>query len=269
MEARNIAEAPLLLREERGPIVVLTLNRPEARNPLSLALIEALHGAIIELGKCDPVRAIVLTAAGIAFSSGHDLKELTSHRNDPDRGRKFFAKTMNACSDLMLAIVRSPKPVIAAVNGIATAAGCQLVASCDLAVASRDARFATPGVNIGLFCSTPMVALSRNLSRKAAMEMLLLGELVSAVEAKELGLVNFVVEPKNVVNEAVELGRRIAEKPKRTLKMGKEAFYRQFEMPIDEAYRYAAAVMVENMLDEEAKEGIGAFLDKRRPNWPD
>jgi enoyl-CoA hydratase/carnithine racemase len=169
----------------------------------------------------------------------------------------------------MLAIVRSPKPVIAAVNGIATAAGCQLVASCDLAVASRDARFATPGVNIGLFCSTPMVALSRNLSRKAAMEMLLLGELVSAVEAKELGLVNFVVEPKNVVNEAVELGRRIAEKPKRTLKMGKEAFYRQFEMPIDEAYRYAAAVMVENMLDEEAKEGIGAFLDKRRPNWPD
>jgi enoyl-CoA hydratase/carnithine racemase len=176
---------------------------------------------------------------------------------------------MTACSDLMLAIVRSPKPVIAAVNGIATAAGCQLVASCDLAVASQDARFATPGVNIGLFCSTPMVALSRNLSRKAAMEMLLLGELVGAVEAKELGLVNVVVEPAQVVNEAVELGRRITEKPKRTLRIGKEAFYRQLEMPLEEAYRYAAGVMVENMLEEEAKEGIGAFLDKRRPNWPD
>jgi enoyl-CoA hydratase/carnithine racemase len=269
MEARNIVEAPLLLQEDRGSIAVLTLNRPEARNPLSLALIEALHAAIIKLGKRDPVRAIVLTGAGSAFSSGHDLKELTSHRNDPDRGREFFAKTMTACSDLMLAVVRSPKPVIAAVNGIATAAGCQLVASCDLAVASLDARFATPGVNIGLFCSTPMVALSRNLSRKAAMEMLLLGDLVSAIEAKELGLVNFVVEPTHVVNEAVDLGRRIAEKPKRTLTIGKEAFYRQLEMPLDEAYRYAAAVMVENMLGDEAKEGIGAFLDKRRPNWPD
>ena len=269
MEARNIAEVPLLLREDRGPIAVLTLNRPEARNPLSLELIETLHRTITELGKGDAIRAIVLTGAGTAFSSGHDLRELTSHRNDPDRGRDFFAKTMNACSDLMLAIVRSPTPVIAAVNGIATAAGCQLVASCDLAVASLDARFATPGVNIGLFCSTPMVALSRNLSRKAAMEMLLLGDLVSAIEAKELGLVNFAVEPTHVVNEAVELGRRIAEKPKRTLKIGKEAFYQQLEMPLDEAYRYAAAVMVENMLDDEAEEGIGAFLDKRRPNWPD
>jgi len=269
IEARRVADEPLLLREDRGPIAVLTLNRPGSRNPLSLALIEALHGAIIELGKNDPIRAIVLTGAGSAFSSGHDLKELTSHRNDRDRGREFFAKTMTACSDLMVAIVRSPKPVIAAVNGIATAAGCQLVASCDLAVASQDARFATPGVNIGLFCSTPMVALSRNLSRKAAMEMLLLGDLVSAIEAKEVGLVNFVVEPTHVVNEAVELGRRIAEKPKRTLKIGKEAFYRQLEMPLEEAYRYATAVMVENMLDDEAKEGIGAFLDKRRPNWPD
>ncbi len=269
MEAQTMAETPLLLRDDRGAVAVVTLNRPEARNPLSLELIESLHRTITELGGDDAIRAIVITGAGTAFSSGHDLKELTSHRNDSDRGREFFAKTMNACSDLMLAVVRSPKPVIAAVNGIATAAGCQLVASCDLAVASQDARFATPGVNIGLFCSTPMVALSRNLSRKAAMEMLLLGELVSAIEAKELGLVNFVVEPTHVVNEAVELGRRIAEKPKHTLKIGKEAFYRQLEMPLDEAYRYAAGVMVENMLDEEAKEGIGAFLDKRRPNWPD
>jgi enoyl-CoA hydratase/carnithine racemase len=269
MEAKNLAEIPLLLREDRGPISLVTLNRPQARNPLSLELIESLHRTIIELDTNDAIRTIVITGAGTAFSSGHDLKELTSHRTDSDRGREFFAKTMTACSDLMLAIVRSPKPVIAAVNGIATAAGCQLVASCDLAVASQDARFATPGVNIGLFCSTPMVALSRNLSRKAAMEMLLLGEFVSAIEAKELGLVNFVVEPTHVVNEAVELGRRIAEKPKHTLKIGKEAFYRQLEMPLDEAYRYAAGVMVENMLDKEAKEGIGAFLDKRRPNWPD
>lgn len=269
INAPNVAQAPLVLREDRGPISVVTLNRPEARNPLSLELIGKLHQTITELGSEGAIRVIVVTGAGTAFSSGHDLKELTAHRNDSDRGREFFAKTMNACSDLMLAIVRSPKPVIAAVNGIATAAGCQLVASCDLAVASQDARFATPGVNIGLFCSTPMVALSRNLSRKAAMEMLLLGEFVSAIEAKELGLVNFVVEPTHVVNEAVELGRRIAEKPKRTLKIGKEAFYRQLEMPLEEAYRYAAGVMVENMLDAEAKEGIDAFLDKRRPNWPD
>jgi len=249
MEAKNVAETSLVLREDRGAVSVVTLNRPEARNPLSLELIEKLHGTITMLGSIEPIRAIVITGAGTAFSSGHDLKELTSHRNDSDRGREFYARTMTACSDLMLAIVRSPKPVIAAVNGIATAAGCQLVASCDLAVASQDARFATPGVNIGLFCSTPMVALSRNLSRKAAMEMLLLGELVGAVEAKELGLVNVVVEPAQVVNEAVELGRRIAEKPKRTLRIGKEAFYRQLEMPLEEAYRYAAGVMVENMLE--------------------
>jgi enoyl-CoA hydratase/carnithine racemase len=170
---------------------------------------------------------------------------------------------------MMLAMVRCPKPVIAGVNGIATAAGCQLVASCDLAVASDQARFATPGVNIGLFCSTPMVALSRNVSRKAAMEMLLLGEMVSAQDAHKFGLVNRVVAPDCVVNEAVELGRRIAEKPKRTLKIGKEAFYRQLEMPLEEAYRYASAVMVENMLDAEAEEGIGAFIEKREPIWPD
>jgi enoyl-CoA hydratase/carnithine racemase len=258
----------LLLREDRGPVAVLTLNRPEARNSLSLELIASLHGAIDELGRADAVRAVVVTGAGSAFSSGHDLKEMTAHRNDPDRGRAFFAKTLAACSDMMMSIVRCPKPVIAAVNGIATAAGCQLVASCDLAVASIDARFATPGVNIGLFCSTPMVALSRNVSRKAAMEMLLLGEMVDAEDAKSLGLVNRVVAADRVVNEAVELGRQIAEKPKRTLRIGKEAFYRQLEMPLDEAYTYASSVMVENMLDEEAEEGIGAFIDKRAPRWP-
>ncbi len=267
--ARQMAhEAEILLREDQGPIALLTLNRPEARNSLSRELIDAVTGALREIGGSDAIRAVVLTGRGPGFSSGHDLKELTAHRNDPDRGRAFFAETMGACAEMMLAVVRSPKPVIAAVNGIATAAGCQLVASCDLAVASVDARFATPGVNIGLFCSTPMVALSRNVSRKAAMEMLLLGEMVGAEEARALGLVNRVVEPDRVVNEAMELARKIAAKPKRTLKIGKEAFYRQLEMPLEEAYRYTSAVMVENMLDAEAEEGIGAFLDKRAPRWP-
>jgi enoyl-CoA hydratase/carnithine racemase len=265
---QQASDARVLLREDRGPVALFTLNRPEARNSLSEEMIAALTGAVREIGGSEAVRAIVITGAGTAFSSGHDLKELTAHRNDRDRGRAFFAKTMTACSDMMLAIVRSPKPVIAAVNGIATAAGCQLVASCDLAVASQDARFATPGVNIGLFCSTPMVALSRNVSRKAAMEMLLLGEMVGAEDARALGLVNRVVAPDRVVNEAIELGRQIAMKPKRTLKIGKEAFYRQLDMPLEEAYRYASSVMVENMLDAEAEEGIGAFIDKRAPRWP-
>jgi enoyl-CoA hydratase/carnithine racemase len=261
-------DSHILLCEDREAVRVLTLNRPGARNCLSMDLMAALHRAVTEAGDTDGVRAVVLTGAGPAFSSGHDLKELTAHRNDGDRGRAFYAETMSACSDMMLAIVRSPKPVIAAVNGIATAAGCQLVASCDLAIASADARFATPGVNIGLFCSTPMVALSRNVSRKGAMEMLLLGEMVDVQDAHAMGLVNRVVEADRVVNEAVEFGRRIADKPSRTLKIGKEAFYKQLEMPLEEAYRYAAQVMVENMLDAEAEEGIGAFLDKREPNWP-
>jgi enoyl-CoA hydratase/carnithine racemase len=261
------SDAPLL-REDRGPVTVLTLNRPAARNSLSEDMIGALHGAIAAAAGNDAIRAVVITGAGSAFSSGHDLKELTAHRNDIDRGRAYFAKIMTACSALMLSVVRLPKPVIAAVNGIATAAGCQLVASCDLAVASSDARFATPGVKIGLFCSTPMVALSRNLSRKAAMEMLLLGDMVGAEEAKELGLVNRVVPPDETVNAAVELGRKIAEKPKTTLKIGKDAFYRQLELTLDEAYAYASKVMVENMLHQEAEEGIGAFLEKRPPRWP-
>ncbi|HSD93740.1 MAG TPA: enoyl-CoA hydratase, partial [Methyloceanibacter sp.] len=233
--AQHISDSEVLLREERGPVMLLTLNRPEARNSLSEEMIAALTQAIREIGGLDAVCAVVITGAGSAFSSGHDLKELTAHRNDPDRGRAFFAKTMAACSEMMLAIVGCPKPVVAAVNGIATAAGCQLVASCDLAVAADDARFATPGVNIGLFCSTPMVALSRNVSRKTAMEMLLLGEMVGAEDARALGLVNRVVAPDRVVNEAVELGRQIAMKPKKTLKIGKEAFYRQLEMPLEDA----------------------------------
>jgi enoyl-CoA hydratase/carnithine racemase len=258
----------ILLSQDDGAVRILTLNRPKARNCLSMDLMTAMQGALADAASDDGVRAVVLTGAGPAFSSGHDLKELTAHRDDPDKGRAFYEETMQTCSEMMLAIVRLPKPVIAAVNGIATAAGCQLVATCDLAVAATDARFATPGVNIGLFCSTPMVALSRNLSRKAAMEMLLLGEMVGAEDALRLGLVNRVVAADRVVNEAVAFGRTIASKPTRTLKVGKEAFYLQAEMPLDEAYRYAASVMVENMLDAEAEEGIGAFLEKREPQWP-
>src|SRR5712691_2865241 len=227
VQTKRQAESKVLLRENVGPVALITLNRPEARNSLSTELMAALTGAITALGAEDAIRAIVITGAGSAFSSGHDLKELQAHRNDTDRGQSFFAKTMTACSALMLSIVRCPKPVIAAVNGVATAAGCQLVASCDLAVASSAASFATPGVNIGLFCSTPMVALSRNVPRKAAMEMLLSGDLLSAEEAKTLGLVNRVVPPDQLHEAAVELGRRIATKPAATLTIGKEAFYRQ------------------------------------------
>lgn len=258
----------VLLSHDHEAVRVLTLNRPKARNCLSMDLMTSLRSALADAAASESVRAVVLTGAGPAFSSGHDLKELTAHRNDPDRGQAFYVETMRTCADLMLAIIRLPKPVIAAVNGIATAAGCQLVATCDLAVAAVDAHFATPGVNIGLFCSTPMVALSRNVSRKAAMEMLLLGELVGADEALKLGLLNRVVPSDEVLNAAVAFGRTIASKPSRTLTIGKEAFYRQAEMPLEEAYRYTAEVMVNNMLDAESEEGIGAFLGKRAPQWP-
>jgi enoyl-CoA hydratase/carnithine racemase len=266
---KDVANEPEVLREDRGRVALVTLNRPDSRNCLSGSVLESLKATLEALGADQSIRAAILTGAGPAFSSGHDLKELTAHRSDADRGKAFFARTMAACSDLMLTIVRCPKPVIAAVNGIATAAGCQLVASCDLAVASEDASFATPGVNIGLFCSTPMVALSRNLSRKAAMEMLLSGDRIDARRAEALGLVNRVVPADRLLDEALTLAHSIADKPRATVKIGKEAFYRQLEMPLEQAYEYASGVMVQNMLEAEAEEGIGAFLQKRPPNWPE
>jgi enoyl-CoA hydratase/carnithine racemase len=211
----------------------------------------------------------VLAANGPAFSAGHDMKEMTARRSDPDRGRAFFKQLMDACSTMMQAIVHLPKPVIACVQGPASAAGCQLVASCDLAVASSTAKFATPGVNIGLFCSTPMVALSRNVSRKHAMEMLLTGDLIDAEDARRFGLVNRVVAPGSERTEALALARQIAAKSALTVKIGKEAFYRQLEMSLADAYRYASEVMVENMLARDAEEGIGAFVEKRTPTWED
>lgn len=266
--AETDAELILAARPEPG-VLVLTLNRPEARNALSLAMIGKLNSAILALGKDASVAAVVLAANGPAFCAGHDLKEMTAHRADPDGGRAFFERTMIACSAMMQAIIASPKPVIAAVNGTATAAGCQLVATCDLAVASQTAMFATPGVNIGLFCSTPMVALSRNLSRKKAMEMLLLGDNIAADHAALYGLVNRVVRADQVLGAAVEMASHIAAKSKATVAIGKEAFYRQIEMPLAEAYDFAAKVMVENMLQADANEGICAFLEKRSPQWKD
>ena len=259
----------VLLRENLDDIAVLTLNRPDARNSLSEALLAALTESFATIGADRHVRAIVLAANGPAFSAGHDMKEMTARRSDPDRGRAYFKQLMDACSTMMQAIVHLPKPVIAAVQGPASAAGCQLVASCDLAVASRAAKFATPGVNIGLFCSTPMVALSRNISRKAAMEMLLTGDLVSAEDAQRIGLVNRVVEPGTERDEALRLARQIASKSALTVKIGKGAFYRQLEMTLADAYRYTSEVMVENMLARDAEEGISAFIEKRDPKWAD
>jgi enoyl-CoA hydratase/carnithine racemase len=266
---QRVAGGEVLERKDQGPVAVLTLNRPDARNSLSEELIAAITGAIKEVGRSDAVRAVVVTGAGSAFSSGHDLKELTAHRSDKDRGRAFFDKTLKACSEMMLSIVHCPKPVIAAVNGVATAAGCQLVATCDLAVASIDAHFATPGVNIGLFCSTPMVALSRNIPRKQAMEMLLTGEPISAATAKNIGLVNRVVAAGTERDAAIALAQKVALKSAYTVKLGKEAFYRQAEMSLADAYRYAAEVMTENMMARDAEEGIGAFIEKREPKWQD
>jgi enoyl-CoA hydratase/carnithine racemase len=261
--------SPILLRETIGSIAVLTLNRPTARNSLSEDLIAELHGALKDIHDDKKVRALVIAANGPAFSAGHDMKELTARRTDADRGRAYFAQIMNACSAMMQAIVHLPKPVVAAVQGIATAAGCQLVASCDLAVASDAASFATPGVDIGLFCSTPMVALSRNVPRKRAMEMLLTGEPVDAATAKDLGLVNRVVAAGHERDAAIALAEKVALKSAYTVKLGKEAFYRQAEMSLADAYRYAAEVMTENMMARDAEEGIGAFIEKREPKWQD
>jgi enoyl-CoA hydratase/carnithine racemase len=268
--ARTAApQSPILLREMLGSIAVLTLNRPEARNSLSEGLIAELDAALREIHDDARVRALVIAANGTAFSAGHDMKELTARRADADRGRAYFAEIMTACSAMMQAIVHLPKPVVAAVQGVATAAGCQLVASCDLAVASEAASFATPGVDIGLFCSTPMVALSRNVPRKQAMEMLLTGEPISAATARDIGLINRVVAAGTERDAAIALAQKVALKSAYTIKLGKAAFYRQAEMSLAGAYRYAAEVMTENMMARDAEEGIGAFIEKREPKWHD
>jgi enoyl-CoA hydratase/carnithine racemase len=257
----------LVLREDRGAVACLTLNRADARNALSEAMLQEIARAFDALSRAPQINAVVLTGAGAAFCAGHDLKELTAHRGAPDGGRAAFTRIFETCSEAMLSIVHCSKPVIAAVNGVATAAGCQLVASCDLAVAAENAEFGTPGVNIGLFCSTPMVALSRNVARKHAMEMLLLGDRIDATDAARFGLVNRVVEEGRALPEALSMAERIASKPRATVAVGKEAFYRQAEMDLQSAYDYASQAMAENMMSQDAEEGIGAFIDKRRAVW--
>ncbi len=261
------ASAPPLKRDDADGVARLTLARAATRNSLSDEMLDALAAALSAIEQDRSVRAVVIAAEGPAFSAGHDLKAIQAHRGDADRGRAYFDDVLARCAAVMTSIVRLPQPVIAAVEGVATAAGCQLVASCDLAVAGEAARFCTPGVNIGLFCSTPMVALSRNLSPKRAMEMLLLGEMIDAKTALEFGLVNRLVPAGGALEAAMGLAQGVAGKSAATVMVGKRAFYAQAELGLDEAYALARRVMVDNMLARDAEEGIGAFLDKRPPRW--
>lgn len=262
IQSDQMGDARILLRRDEGHVAWLTLNRPQARNALSTGLMAALEDALASVSADPGVHVVVIGGAGPAFCAGHDLREVRAHP-----GQAEYAALFNQCSRLMQAIVSLPTPVIARVHGVATAAGCQLAASCDLVVAGESARFATPGVNIGLFCSTPMVALSRAVGRKAAMEMLLTGDIVTAARARELGLVNRVVPDAELDAEVARLAGQIAAKSPLTLSIGKEAFYRQVEMPLAEAYAFAAEVMTRNMLARDAEEGIDAFLQKREPVW--
>jgi len=255
------AQRPLV-RDDAAGVVTLTLNRPAARNGLSRALMEQLHSQLDAIAEDDTAKVVVIAGTGPAFCAGHDLKEIRAH---PER--ETYQALFQQCSRLMQVIVRLPKPVIAKVHGVATAAGCQLVASCDLAVAADTARFATPGVNIGLFCSTPMVALSRTIGRKRAMEMLLTGEMIDAAQAVCYGLINRAVPAAELDREVSDLARTIASKSSLVLAIGKEAFYRQLELRLSAAYDYTSEVMTRNMLARDAEEGIDAFLEKRPPVW--
>ena len=249
-------------------IAEVTLNRPASLNALSEEMLAALQTTWDELAETRDVHAVILRAAGNNFCAGHNLKEMTAHRSDADGGKGYFVELFATCSKMMTSILRLPKPVIAEVQGIATAAGCQLVATCDLAVAAHSARFATSGVNIGLFCSTPMVALSRNVARKHAMEMLLLGEFLPAEKAAEIGLVNEVASDEELHARARAMAEKIASKSPSAVRIGKEAFYAQAEMDVDAAYAYAGAVMAENMMARDATGGIGAFINKEdMPDW--
>ena len=258
---------PLATSDIIGNIATITLSNEGNRNALSLAMIDRLVAIFTQLAQRRDIHVIVLQADGPAFCAGHDLRELTAHRDDDDEGYAFFSQTMHACATLMRHIIGMPQPVIAAVDGMATAAGCQLVATCDLAVAGPNARFCTPGVNIGLFCATPSVALTRNIGRKHAMEMLLTGDVYGAEDALRFGLINMIAT-EGARPAATELALRISAKSPHALVIGKETFYRQIDMPLAAAYEHASAVMVENLMIGDAREGIAAFLEKRPPVWP-
>ena len=258
---------PILIREDQGAIARLTLNAPEKLNALSDAMLAALQEEFDALRDDRSIRAVILGGAGKAFCAGHDLKEMTQGRQAEDGGKAYFADLFTRCSRVMTAIRALPQPVIAKPHGIATAAGCQLVASCDLAVAAHGTRFGVNGVNIGLFCSTPMVALSRNIPRKQAFEMLTTGEFIETDSAIALGLINRAVPEDQLDTAATELAETIAAKLGSAVKIGKQAFYQQLEMGLDDAYAYTRDVMVENMLDRDTEEGIAAFIEKRPPEW--
>ena len=272
--AMRVRADQLVLRDcDDNGILRLTLNDPKTRNSLSEAMMEALASALTDARDDADVRVIVIAANGPVFCAGHNLKEMTAARTNPqnegDRGRAYFTRVLGQCSRLMASLPAHPKPIIAEVAATATAAGCQLAASCDLAVASHEAGFATPGVHIGLFCSTPMVALSRKVAPKHAMEMLLTGDPCPADRAAEIGLVNYAVPADRLTDTVMEMARKIAAKSTATVGFGKPAFYRQLERPLGEAYEFAAEVMVSNMLARDAEEGISAFIEKRHPNWTD
>ena len=258
----------ILIKEKSDKGVLrLIMNNTDQKNPLSESMMSMLMEEIKGASSDQSIRVIVLAATGNVFSSGHDLKEITAARESEDNGEVYFKNLFNYCSSLMQLIVNAPQPVIAEVDGVATAAGCQLVASCDLAIASHESKFATPGVNLGLFCSTPMVALSRNVNKKNAMEMLLTGDFISAEKAKEIGLINNAVSKDKITSEVVVLAEKIASKSTMTVSTGKTAFYAQAEMDLSKAYQYTSKTMTDNLLKHDAKEGIDAFINKRKPDW--
>ncbi len=260
----------ILIKEKSDKGVLrLIMNNTDQKNPLSESMMSMLMEEIKGASSDQSIRVIVLAATGNVFSSGHDLKEITAARESEDSGEVYFKNLFDYCSSLMQLIVNTSQPVIAEVDGVATAAGCQLVASCDLAIASNESRFATPGVNLGLFCSTPMVALSRNVNKKNAMEMLLTGEFISAEKAKEIGLINNAVPKEDLTSEVDRLAEKIASKSTMTVATGKRAFYAQAEMDLSDAYEYTSKTMTDNLLKFDAKEGINAFLEKRSPDWKD
>jgi enoyl-CoA hydratase/carnithine racemase len=269
MTASSSVAAPheLFRRENDNGVVTVTLNTPHNLNALSLDMLEALIAEFDAIAIDDQARVTILTGVGPALSAGHDLKEMQAHRNDCDRGRAYYVELFARCSALMQAIVALPKPVIAAIEGVATAAGCQLVAACDLAVAGERARFGLSGVNFGLFCTTPLVAVGRTISRKRAMEMAMTGRLYSAAEAEHFGLVNRVVPEGRALDEARALAKTIAQQSAPTLAIGKRAFYDQIERPLDEAYSVASVAMIDNLAEPDCVEGMSAFLEKRRPTW--
>lgn len=258
-----------LAREVAGGVARIALRRPASRNALSREMLMALRDALAGIASDPAIRAVVVTAEGPAFCAGHDLREIDAHRADADGGHRFYAEAMSLCSEVMQAIAELPQPVIAAVEGVATAAGCQLVAACDLAVAGAQARFCTPGVAIGLFCATPAVALSRAVGRKAAMEMLLTGEMIDAWEARRIGLINRVVPPGGALAEAMRLAGGIAARSAFAVRLGKRSFREQEGQPLSAAYACASRSMVENVMARDAEEGICAFLQKRAPVWED